>query len=91
MRIPSIEHLESSVFKKPVNPRAASIFFGAFLDVGVEPTLAGKAASTLARLRCISSRAGNESSPRTFPRTTATTSSNPSAAPVRLTESGIDQ
>jgi len=50
MRIPSIEHLESSVFKKSVNPRAVSIFFGAFLDVGVEPTLAGKAASTLARL-----------------------------------------
>ncbi len=50
MRIPSIDQLENSVFKKPVNPRAASIFFGAFLDVGVEPTLAGKAASALAHL-----------------------------------------
>lgn len=50
MRVPSYDNLENTLFQKPANPQAASIFFGALLDVGVEPTLAGRAASALARV-----------------------------------------
>lgn len=50
MRIPSADNLEQAVFDRPANPRAASVFFGSLLDVGVEPVLAGQAASSLARI-----------------------------------------
>lgn len=50
MKVPSMDALEGAVFHRPPNPRAASILFGALLDMGVEPVLAGQAASALARL-----------------------------------------
>jgi len=50
MKVPSQDALDAAIFREPVNPRAASVFFGALLDVGIEPVLAGRAASALARV-----------------------------------------
>jgi hypothetical protein len=50
MKVPSLDALEGAVFQNPPNPRAVSIFFGALLDVGIEPVLAGRAASALSRV-----------------------------------------
>jgi hypothetical protein len=50
MKIPSLDALDNAVFQNPANPRAVSILFGALLDVGIEPVLAGRAASALARV-----------------------------------------
>src|SRR5262245_11508862 len=50
MKTPSLDALDSAVFQNPPNPRAVSILFGALLDVGVEPVLAGQAASALSRV-----------------------------------------
>jgi hypothetical protein len=50
MKMPSLDALEGAVFQNPPNPRAVSILFGALLDVGIEPVLAGRAASTLSRV-----------------------------------------
>jgi hypothetical protein len=50
MKVPSMDELEGAVFQRPPNPRAASILFGALLDVGIEPVLAGQAASALSRV-----------------------------------------
>ncbi len=50
MKVPSLDTLNEAIFQRPANPRAASILFGGLLDVGIEPVLAGQAASALARV-----------------------------------------
>jgi hypothetical protein len=50
MKVPSLDALDEAVFHRPPNPRATSILFGGLLDAGIEPVLAGQAASALSRV-----------------------------------------